>query len=53
MEERDAENFKRDNWSYIINIFWRTVIQSSFNLNILKGLARRGFLTIRGVYAKA
>jgi len=51
MEERGAENVKRDDWSYTIAPFWRAVIRSSLNLKSLTGLARSGFSTIRGAYA--
>ena len=51
MEEQGAENVKRDDWSYTIAPFWRSGIRSSLNLKSLAGLARSGFLTIRGEYA--
>ena len=51
MEERGAENVKRDDWSYTITPFWRSVIQYILNLKRLTGLARSGFLMIRGAYA--
>ena len=51
MEERGAENIKKDDWSYTIAPFWRDDIRSSRNLKSLTGLARSSFLTIRGSYA--
>ena len=51
MEERGAENVKKDDWSYTIAPFWRADIRSSLNLKSLTWLARSGFSTIRGAYA--
>ena len=50
MEERGAENVKRDDWSYTTTPFWRAYIRSSPNLKSLTGLARSGFSAIRGAY---
>lgn len=51
LEQRGAQNIRRDDWSYIIAPFWKAVIRSSLNPRSLWGLLKSGFTTQRGAYA--
>lgn len=51
LEERGAQNIRRDDWSYIIAPFWKAVIKSSLNPKSVWGLLKSGFTTQRGAYA--